>query len=83
VLDRSEQQYNTIRYQGEDRLVTTAVNTAFDDATVKKNVDTYGPKGDQLEILRNVAPLVALILGVLLVLAGLFLAHAGSRGRAH
>ncbi len=39
ILKRTEEQYNTLRYEGEDRLVTTAVTTAYDDKTVKDNAD--------------------------------------------
>lgn len=82
IIKRTEEQYNTIRYDGEDRLVTTAVNTGYDEATIKGNADKYGPLASQLNLLRNVVPLAALIAGVLLVLIGVVLARRPSGRRS-
>ncbi|WP_235734864.1 DUF3068 domain-containing protein [Nocardioides alcanivorans] len=67
VIKRLEQQYNTIRYDGEDRVVTTDVDTQFDAKTIKENVDTYGSLSTMLFLLRTLLPLIFLILGVALL----------------
>lgn len=79
VVDRTEEQYNTIRYQGEDLLVTTDVNTEFSDETVQDNVDKYGPLSGQLNLIHNILPLIGVIGGLLLVLAGVGLLIMASR----
>lgn len=81
VVKRSEEQYNTLRYDGEDRLITTAVTTVFDDATVKDYVDEYGPKAMQLNLVRNLLPLGALIVGVLLIIVGIALSRRPTGAR--
>lgn len=73
VIKRTEQQYNTIRFKGEDLLVTTDVATGYDDATVKANADTYGSKSTQLFLLYDLIPLLGLILGLLCLVGGLLL----------
>lgn len=67
VIKRSEQQHNTIRYDGEDRVTTTEVDTKFDDDTVEANVDTYGTLSTMLFLLRTLLPLIFLVLGLALV----------------
>jgi DUF3068 family protein len=73
ILKGQEQQYNTIRAEGEDRIVTTAVTIGYNDASVKDLADTYGGKGSDLHRLRVVLPLIALIAGLVLALGGLVL----------
>jgi Porin PorA len=74
IIKGQEQQYSTLRYEGEDRLVLTDVTIAYTDATVKDNTDTYGPKATQLKIMRVWGPIIGSIVGVLFVLAGSYLA---------
>ena len=75
ILNRSEQQNNTIRYEGEDRITTTRVVTGYDDATIKANADKYGQLGSLLNLVRNLLPVVLLVIGPLLILLGLRLAR--------
>jgi len=77
VIKRSEQQYNTIRYDGEDRVVTTEVDTQFDEETVQDNVDTYGTLSTLLFLLRTVLPLVFLVLGLALIAWAVIRARRG------
>lgn len=74
VLKGQEQQYNTLRAEGKDRLITTKVTIGYTPESVKMLSDTYGDKGSQLHLIRTVLPLVALIAGIVLVGIGLFLA---------
>ena len=73
IIKGQEQQYSTLRYQGEDRLVLIDVTIGYTDATVKDNTDTYGPKATQLEIMRVWGPIIGSIVGVLMILGGLYL----------
>lgn len=69
VIKRAEKQHNTIRYDGEDRIVTTSVTTEFDDETVKDNADTYGRLGTMLFLVGTLGPILLLVLGIALVAA--------------
>ncbi|MFS3130316.1 DUF3068 domain-containing protein [Nocardioides sp. Bht2] len=66
VIKRAEQQFNTIRYNGEDRVTTTKVTTGFDDKTVQENVDTYGSLSTMLFLLRTLVPALLVVLAILL-----------------
>lgn len=74
VIRGQEQQYNTLRAEGKDRLITTKVTIGYTPESVKMLSDTYGDKGSQLHLIRTVLPLIALIAGLVLVGVGLFLA---------
>lgn len=71
IIKRAEAQDNTIDFDGSPRITTTKVTTGYDDATVKKNVKDYKGLSSQLTLLYTTAPIICLILGGLLVLAGL------------
>jgi hypothetical protein len=73
IINGQEQQYSTLRYQGEDRLVLTDVTIGYTDDTVKDNTDTYGPKATQLKIMRVWGPIIGSIVGILMILVGLLL----------
>ncbi|QNN53032.1 DUF3068 domain-containing protein [Nocardioides mesophilus] len=80
VFDRVESQRSTLRYQGKDVITTTAVDTSYSDATIRSRIDKYEPLGNELNLVRNTVPLIALIAGLLLVVIGAALALTG-RGR--
>jgi hypothetical protein len=80
IIKRAEQQDNTFNYDGEPRITTTKVTTGYDDKTVQQNIDDYSSLSTQLHLLRSVVPLVSLILGIVLLVAGLVLASRSSRG---
>ncbi len=69
VIKRAEQQLNTIRYDGTDRVITTEVTTGFDDKTVKDNAETYGSLSTMLFLVRTLVPLLLLLLGLGLLVA--------------
>lgn len=73
ILKRIEQQDSTLAYGGSDRVTLTKVSTGYDDATVKKNTDEYGPKGSQLALLRGTLPWILGIIGVLCIGVGALL----------
>jgi DUF3068 family protein len=94
IINASDKQYSTLKYQGETRLIATDATFTYTEETVKKNVegvereDTgeidggYQDKAAQLNLIKNVIPFTALILGVaLLALAG-FLQTRPSASRA-
>ncbi|MEZ5092432.1 DUF3068 domain-containing protein [Nocardioides sp.] len=70
----------TLRYNGEDRVVATRGTTVYPDSQVQDNIDEYQPLGSQLHLLRVVLPLVGLIVGLLALVVGALLV-LGSRGR--
>ncbi|MDT0201317.1 DUF3068 domain-containing protein [Nocardioides sp. AE5] len=70
VIKRSEKQHNTIRYNGEDKIVTTDVDTGFDAKTIKENADTYGSLATMLGLVRTWIPLLFLLLGLGLIAFG-------------
>ena len=60
ILKGQEQQYNTIRAEGRDRLITTKVTIGYSPESVAMLAKTYGDKGSQLHLVRTVLPLIAL-----------------------
>ena len=62
-----------LAYDGEDRVTATDANLEYTDETVAANVDDLGDKGGQLGLARTTAPLVAGILGVVLLGLGILL----------
>ena len=82
IINASDKQYSTLKYEGETRLIATDATFTYNDETVKnvegvEREDTgeidaaYQDKAAQLNLIKNVIPLIALILGVLLIaLAG-------------
>lgn len=68
VIKRLEEQHNTIRYDGEDRVTTTEVDTQFNKDTVEANVDTYGTLSTMLFLLHTLLPLIFLVLGLALII---------------
>lgn len=85
IIDREEEQNNTLQLDGEDRVTTTSVTTSYSDDTVAGNVDTYGSKSTLLNLVHSTLPLLLGILGLLLLVGGVVVnlrsrstgAHAG------
>ena len=73
VVDRNEHTVTALAYDGEDRVTATDANLEYTDETVAANVDDLGDKGGQLGLARTTAPLVAGILGVVLLGLGILL----------
>lgn len=81
IIKGEEKQLATIDYNGEVKITATDATIAYDDATVKKNVEGakvdgkseggYAEKASQLHLIGFWVPLLSLILGLLLLaLAG-------------
>ncbi len=79
IINRVEEQNNTLDYDGTTRVTTTRVTSGYDAATIEGNADDYGPKGTQLNLIRNVLPWVLLGIGVLALVGGILLFRRGSR----
>lgn len=73
IIKRTEEQNNTIAYNGEDKITTTKVTTGYDDKTIKENADKYGPLGSGLKLARTTLPLLFGILGLLALIGGVLL----------
>jgi hypothetical protein len=79
VIDRAEEQLSTLRYEGRDVVTTTAVDTSYSDETVASRIDEYGPLASQLNLVRNIVPLVGLAAGLVLLVVGLALTLTARR----
>jgi hypothetical protein len=82
ILKGQEEQYARFQYEGEDKVTATEVTIAYNDDTVRMLADEYGPKGRQLDLVRNAAPLWAGLLGVVVLGVGLVLVWSHRRERA-
>ena len=91
IIKGEEKQLATLDYNGESKVTATRVTIAYDDATVKKNVDGaredgrdeggYKDKSAQLNLIGFWVPLVALIVGLLLLGLVVALSVLRSSGR--
>ena len=79
VIDRTEEQRATLRFEGEDRVTLTNADVRFSDETVQANVDEYGGKPLMLQMVRVILPLVLGIGGLVLLIVGVVI---GRRARA-
>lgn len=73
IVDRTETQKSTLAIDGEDKVTTTEATLSYTDAQVKENVDDLGSQASQLSLLRGTLPIIALLLGLISLAAGLFL----------
>ncbi|ADB32163.1 hypothetical protein Kfla_3099 [Kribbella flavida DSM 17836] len=82
IIKGEEKQFATIDYQGEAKITATEATIAYNDATVKKNVEGaqengreeggYQEKASQLHLIGFWVPLLSLIVGLLLLAAAAF-----------
>jgi hypothetical protein len=79
IIKGQEQQDNYFEYHGQRVLTTTKALVAYDDATIKDNVDTYGPKSTQLKLIRVWLPIGGLVLGLILLGLGIWMIASGRR----
>ncbi|MFN8195062.1 MAG: DUF3068 domain-containing protein [Nocardioidaceae bacterium] len=82
IMDASESQNTTLRYNGEDRVVATRGTTGYPDDQVKDNIDEYKPLGSQLHLLRVTLPIVGLVGGLLALVVGALLVLVGRSSAA-
>ncbi|MCX6395359.1 MAG: DUF3068 domain-containing protein [Propionibacteriales bacterium] len=73
IIKRVEAQDNTIDYQGVPQITTTKAVVTYDEKTVRKNIDDYGSQGTMLNLVRNVVPQVLFVVGLLMLIGGIFL----------
>ncbi len=81
-IQRVEEQYQTLAFEGEDRVVATEATVSFTPEQVKEFADQIGSQGPLLGLVRNVIPWVMLLLGVILVGLGIFLRRGAERKAA-
>ena len=79
IIRGQEEQFVTAQYEGDDVATLTDVTIGYNDATVTDNVDTYGGLATALKAVRLWAPIGLLVLGVLLVVAGVLVARRSRR----
>ena len=79
VIDRNEHTVTALAFDGEDRVTATDANLEYTDETVAANVEDLGDKGSQLGLARTTAPLVAGVLGLVLLGLGVLLGRRRSR----
>lgn len=81
VLDRVEEQFQEFRYGGKT-LTALDTTSRFTKETVDKNVEEYKSKSSLLQMIHTTLPIVFVVLGLLLIVAGLVLSLLiGRRGR--
>jgi hypothetical protein len=88
IVKGSEQQKQTLRdVDGNDKLSLIEATLTFTDANVKASADASSSAASQLKLIKNTIPIVGLVLGLVLLVLGLFLVLGGRRepsaGPAH
>ena len=78
VIDRNEHTVTALAFDGEDRVTATDANLEYTDDTVAANVEDLSDKGSQLGLARTTAPLVAGVLGLVLLGVGVLLGRRRS-----
>jgi hypothetical protein len=72
-------QHGTQTMKTTDGSVVLDIDVAYTDQTVTSNVDKAKSNGRMLTLVRIVIPIGGLVLGLVLIVAGLWLARGGSR----
>jgi hypothetical protein len=73
IIKAQEDQLSTLDVDGEPVATITDVVIGYDEDTVKSNADEYSSLASSLKLIRSTVPLVGLVLGVILLAAGIFL----------
>jgi hypothetical protein len=71
MIKLTEQQHQELEVPGAAPITALDTTSAFDDATVKKNVDDYKSQSQQLAMIKSTGPVGSGLLGAILILAGL------------
>ncbi|KHL14575.1 Protein of unknown function (DUF3068) [Mumia flava] len=79
IIKGQEEQFATLEVDGSPRLTITDATLGYDEETVSATVDEYESKAMLLGLVRTEIPVVATVLGVLLVLLGGFLLLRANR----
>jgi hypothetical protein len=80
IVDQSLGQNNTFAIDGEDRLTTTKATLKYSKATVDKNVDDFSSKVTLLNWVHTLGPIVAVLLGLILLGLGFFVSRRKACG---
>lgn len=83
IIDRVSETANTLGYEGETVLTTTGGTFSYTDAQVAANVEDFSGKASALSAVKSTVPLVGLILGLILIGAGVFLARRNETAGAN
>jgi len=86
ILKGQENQSQTLRdAAGADKVTLFAATLTFDEQTVNEAVSLAKDSISQIKLVKTVAPLIVGVLGVILIVVGLFLAlrGGGSANSAH
>jgi hypothetical protein len=75
IIDRNDDALQTLGIDGEDRVTTTGAQLSYTDQQVKDNVEEYKTKASLLSKVHGLFPLLALILGVVALGAGVLLSR--------
>ncbi|MCW2784118.1 MAG: hypothetical protein JWP74_635 [Marmoricola sp.] len=86
IITRTDDQLNTLDYNGTPRVTLTKAVNNYDAKTIAKNINDYGAQGSRLHLVHSVVPQVSFALGLLMLAAGIFLGRrrptaAGTRVR--
>ena len=81
LIKGQEEQDKSLVADGYPELATTKGTIGYSDETVKKNADEWGSKGSLLGFVNGPLTPIGIIVGLILIAAGLFLTFGGDLGR--
>jgi hypothetical protein len=79
IIDQQVSQDSTLAVDGEDRVTVTKADLKYTQATVDANVKDFKTKASQLTLVSSTLPIVTIVLGLLLLIAGVVLGRRQSR----
>lgn len=79
IVRGEEEQFSTLRENGEDVLTITEANLSFTDATVKNQAESAREGKSSADLLRTTGPVVTVVLGLILLALGILLARRTER----
>lgn len=75
IVDQSLDQNSTLAIDGDDKITTTRADLKYTDATVAANVMDFKSKASQLKLVGVTVPIIAVVLGLVLLAVGGLLAR--------
>ncbi len=81
IMKAQTEPNQTLRYNGEDRVIATRGTTGYPDSQVQDNIDEYKPLGSQLHLLRVTLPIIGIAGGLLSLVVGALLVLTGRSAR--
>lgn len=82
IIKGQEEQDSIVRYEGEEIAKVTDGTLAYTDETVAQLIDEYRGTAVQLNLIRNILPLVGLVAGLVLLAVGVLLLRERGPRRA-